>query len=582
MKRCALVGLVMMWSAGSVFSVPAETPSSLAKMPIREVTVFKDGHAFVLHSGNMPVRADGKVVMDYLPVPVLGTYWPYSEDSKASLRSVVAGKHKVRVEKTALTIREMIEANIGAQVVVKDRSNVSYEATIVGIPTRSAEELEALSPASSDPCLPQKADVVLLKTVQGIKPTEFAQIADLVFVSPPNEMGATEEFRNMLTLDLDWNGKPRAEADLGMIYLQRGIRWIPSYKIAMGDDGHAVLKLEATIVNELTDISDVTAHLVIGVPSFAFKDSVDPISLQHNVAQVVSGLNPNSRTAFGFSNAIQSQMLAPTGYMRNGMPEANGSLDLGPEITGSQKSEDLYMFTVEHISLRKGERMVLPIAEYDVAYEDVYALDIPFAPPMDVFQNLNQSQRREIMQLQTGPKVMHKIRIANKSEHPFTTAPAMIMKDGRILAQGMMTYTPVGGNVDVELTAAVDITVKKVDNETERTPNAVNWNGHQYFRVNLEGNITLTNYKTEPVTVEVTRYVLGILDEVGQDGEIEKINPFENRSFLPDERTSTWWYGYSWPWWWYHFNAIGRISWTSTLEPDQSVAHSYSWHYFWR
>ena len=42
---------------------------ALAKMPVREVTVFKDGHAFVLHNGKMPVEPSGDVLMDYLPAP---------------------------------------------------------------------------------------------------------------------------------------------------------------------------------------------------------------------------------------------------------------------------------------------------------------------------------------------------------------------------------------------------------------------------------------------------------------------------------------------------------------------------------
>ena len=46
-------------------------------MPVKEVTVFKDGHAFVLHEGAMPTDAAGNVLMDYLPSPVLGTFWPY-------------------------------------------------------------------------------------------------------------------------------------------------------------------------------------------------------------------------------------------------------------------------------------------------------------------------------------------------------------------------------------------------------------------------------------------------------------------------------------------------------------------------
>lgn len=44
--------------------------SALQKMPIKELTVFKDGHAFVLHEGAMPTDKSGNVLLDYLPTPV--------------------------------------------------------------------------------------------------------------------------------------------------------------------------------------------------------------------------------------------------------------------------------------------------------------------------------------------------------------------------------------------------------------------------------------------------------------------------------------------------------------------------------
>ena len=73
-KLClALVGLLLASPAGF-----AETPplKALARLPVKEITVFKDGHAFVLHSGRMPTDAAGQVVLDYLPSPVIGTFWP--------------------------------------------------------------------------------------------------------------------------------------------------------------------------------------------------------------------------------------------------------------------------------------------------------------------------------------------------------------------------------------------------------------------------------------------------------------------------------------------------------------------------
>jgi hypothetical protein len=56
--------------------------------------------------------------------------------------------------------------------------------------------------------------------------------------------------------------------------------------------------------------------------------------------------------------------------------------------------------------------------------------------------------------------------------------------------------------------------------------------------------------------------VLGNVDTVGQQGKKEMVNPCEDNTYLPDTSISEWWYGYSWPWWWYRFNGIGKISWT--------------------
>src|SRR6516225_9340588 len=89
-----LISIATLLIATAAFADEAAPLSALARMPVREVTVFKDGHALMLHSGKMPVEPSGDVLMDYLPVPVLGTFWPYSADKDVKLTAVVAGKRK--------------------------------------------------------------------------------------------------------------------------------------------------------------------------------------------------------------------------------------------------------------------------------------------------------------------------------------------------------------------------------------------------------------------------------------------------------------------------------------------------------
>ena len=578
--------LVLFALAASVaFAEKAEPLSALAKMPVREITVFKDGHAFVLHSGKMPVDAAGNVLMDYLPAPVIGTFWPYSAEKKAKLSAVTASPRKVSVERTALSLRELIEANVGADVFVTESATTNrYRATIVDVPVQSGEELEAISPSGSGQILPVKGSVVLLKLQDGgVKVVAIERILDVTFVGEHKEKAAQEEFRNLLTLKLDWDGKPQKEADVGLLYLQRGVRWIPSYKISIDGKGNAVVKLQATIVNELADLNDVTANLVIGVPQFAFKETVDPISLQQNVAQLAQYFQPNAQTAYGFANAIMSQQASRMTERRAPAGEGEQPVDLGPEVASSGKTEDLFMFTVKHVTLKKGQRMVVPVTEFTLRYRDVYALDVPFSPPPEVWRNYNTNpQQAEMARLFNAPKVMHKIRLMNSSEFPLTTAPSLILRDDRILAQGMMTYASPGGDSDLDVTTAVDVRVKKSDVETKRIPNAANWHGDQYGRIELAGKITLTDFAKQPMEVEVIRNVLGNVTEADNDGKIEMVNIFEDPTFGTGGPYPSWWGWFNWPYWWNHFNGVGRIRWTVKLEPGKPFELNYAWNYYWR
>jgi len=251
-------------------------------------------------------------------------------------------------------------------------------------------------------------------------------------------------------------------------------------------------------------------------------------------------------------------------------------IDLGPEVAGSGRSEDLFVYSVEHVTLKKGQRMVLPIAEFELGYRDVYTLDIPFAAPPEMRRHISSSQRREIAKLLAAAKVMHVIRLVNKSKAPLTTAPALILRDEKVLAQGMLTYTAIGAEVDLPVTAAVDVNVTKTDRETKRASDSVTWDGRRYSRVDLSGEIKLINHRDHDVELEVTRHVLGNVGKADHDGKPEMVNVFEDASY-----GRQWNWG-SWPYWWSHFNGVGRITWKLKLAAGKDVKLGYTWHYYWR
>lgn len=573
MVRQLVVAVALSLSAGAGMG-QAPQLSALSRLPVREVTVFKDGHAYVIHEGRVPVETDGEVRMDYLPTPILGTFWAYSADPNTPARTVTAGIRRVVVERTALTVQDLIAANPGAQVMLREKGGKPYSARIVGFLTRSAAEQEATDPPNSDPKLPERSNVLLVQTERGVLTVPADRIDSVAFKNPPKDKLAQEEFRNVLSLAVPGVSKG-SQANVGLMYVQRGIRWIPSYQVNIDGKGTARVRMQATLINEMLDLRDATVHLVIGVPSFAYEHTPDPMSLQNTFAQLSPYFDKSSRASQVLSNALMGQ----AGRMseRTGAA-ADGGADAMPDVVSGQKSEDYYVFTVKGVTLKKGARMVVPVADFTIPYKDVYTLVIPYSPPREAMPSAPGPAEAAYLRAMASPKVLHQLRLTNNSAYPLTTAPALILSDGRVLAQGMLTYTAKGASSDLSLTTAVDIRVKRTDTETGRIPSAMTLNNVTFGRTDSAGKITLTNYRAEDVDVEVTRYVVGHVDRAEAGGEAVNLDPYGDET--AGDEASGW--RIPWPEWWSQVNGFGRFTWKVSIQPGQSLELGYAWHHFWR
>ncbi len=552
--------------------------TKLADLPVRDVTVFKDGHAFVTHRGMAATDENGQVHIDHLPTPVVGTFWPFSGDPQVALHGVTVGQRRVVINKTALTLAELIRANVGARIIVHESPERSWAGQILGIPERTSEELSSTLPSSSGPQPTSRSLLVLLKTDEGVKVTPVSKILEVTFIDPPRTKVADDELRNVMTFHMDWQGAPvEKQADVGMTYLQRGLRWIPQYRITLQPDGQAVVELQATLINELIDLTDVRTHLVIGVPRFDFKGTIDPIALNQQLANLSQYFRENNRpNTMMFNNSAMTLTQVrslPTPHANEGEPGGN----LGPGLAEGQES-DLFIFTLEHVSLAKGERMAVSLGRWQLPYEDLFRLTIDDLPPPELRKQFDSRQQAELAKMVHAPKVKHIVRIHNQSDVPFTTAPVIFLKQGNLMAQGMMTYTSSGNRVDLEITTAVNVPVSLTDEVSERTPNSATFGGHQYDRIGLAGKISLTNYHDRPVVIEVERRLLGIAEKASSDGKIVRTNP----NLSTSGNQPFWWNWSTWPYWWFHLNTSSSVRWKVTLPAGQKLELSYQWHYFWR
>ena len=154
----------------------------------------------------------------------------------------------------------------------------------------------------------------------------------------------------------------------------------------------------------------------------------------------------------------------------------------------------------------------------------------------------------------------------------------MVFSSGRVLAQGHMKYTPRGATADLQINAAIDVGVEVAEREVGRDE-GVELRDDRYARIRLRGVVTLRNGKAEAVEVEVTRRVMGRIDEVGSGGESLQLDLLRAWANSPRPK---WWGWWSWPWWWYQYNGFGECRWTVALAPGERVQLDAEWHYYWR
>ena len=582
MRRLTLRALMGLMLPLPLLAAPPSTqPTEVSSLPITEVTSFKDGHAFVVHAGSLPLTAEGTAMLEQLPTPVLGTFWASSADEGLKLTGVVAGQRTISRPQAALTVPELLEANQGRKVMIREDDGRMYAGTVVRVLTRDTSKPptpEESARPGAGPTLKTKerSNLVQLATAEGTRFVPMDRIRELAFPDTPQTDVPGEQTKPTLTLHFDGPAARPKAVKVNMAYVQKGFRWIPNYRVVLDGKGGAHVQLQATLINELADLSNATVHLVVGVPSFAFKDTLDPMALQEGAVRLSSYLHEPSQAMNMFSNAIMSQTVRMSESPRPAQ-EANPLPEL-PADGGS--SDDLFIFTVHGITCRKGDRMVVPVAEFEMTYTDAYRLTIQPGPPKDVARAPGHQDNQQFASLIAAPKPTHVLQLLNKSSTPLTTAPALIIRDGKAAAQAIMTYTPPGSTAALDLTSAVNITVGREESEKSRTPNALHWRGINLVRVDLTGKITLTNHHGRDVELGVTRMTLGQVDSADNDGRIEAVNNAEmDRSNLPGWPS---WYGwYSWPWYWSELNPVGRIRWTIKLKPGESVTLNYGWHYFW-
>jgi len=494
-----LAGLVAATpSAGAVEGTPPALRTKLVS-----VSLFKNGLGFVAREGEIP-KGQGNWRIEALPAPAHGTFWLYSPNDEATLRDIVAFESE-RVERVqAISVAEVVEANVGQTVELRLGDKETVRAKIIAAAANRVTDTTDPDFVRSPygPYVPpvETSSLVLLQTSGKTLAVNKNDVQQLSSTDGPLKTDL-ERKKRAVSLRLSATN-PGGRGRVVVQYLAKGITWAPSCAIDITDPKKARVTTKAEVIDEIEDLENVPVSFITGFPNLKFSDVTDPIAMRGNLPAFLNNLaNPAQGQSYdGRANVVMQQAV-----MEN---DRLGREDMFPTYSTAppegETREELFFYEQRSVTLEKGERGYYPLFTAEAPYEHVYEWKIGDA--LD-----EQEQYR--YQGQAAPEkpedVWHSIRLTNTGNVPWTTSPPMTMQGGRILGQDVIHYTSVGAKTTVRITKAVDVNAEQAEYEVARTRNAANFYGSPYDLVEVRGKLKASSFKDKSITLTITKNISG-------------------------------------------------------------------------
>ncbi|MFT4667054.1 MAG: hypothetical protein ACI8YQ_004367 [Polaribacter sp.] len=468
------------------------------------ISIFKNGTAFFVKSGIVKSEDKTYRMTENIPPALFGTYWVLSPSGEVTSMSSYVDTLNTTNSVFANSLSEMMVANIGKKVTLHltGDENELLEGTMEEVakgkitnPRNPRETMEVPIP-----------NIINFKMNGKWMTLNMNQIKRIEFSENPKQEYQRKQKEAKPVLQIDFASN-KTEQALDMMYLSKGMSWTPIYLIELLDEKKARLTLRAEVVNNIEDIENTTVNFVVGVPNFSYAKQLTALTDFSKLG------NFNSHAEMNFHN-ISNANFAQQQTNNYGIHDMNSNIAVNVNGLDGSAEEDLYFYTLKNMTLKKMGRGHYPVfsAEIDIAH--IYECNLP--------QNTanKNSYKKEYLFSVNPNKVIHSIKINNNTKYPFTTGPALVVKqqgDTKPISQDKLNYTSIKGHSFVKLTEAPDVQItqaeKSISNKDKAKTITKGKHNYHYDLLKVEGQVVIKNYKAKDIDINVRRTIIGDLQE---------------------------------------------------------------------
>lgn len=510
MKKIFAFFALLLWLNTSIF---AQAAMPEFKPDVKRVAIFKNGYVFTYREGKTPML-NGWAYTTNAPTGVIGAVWGYTMTPNARVVQMLASEAEKKEAARVVNLTEVLQANQGAQVRVKTKINNNSN-ILQGT-------YEFLGGDGDNP-------TIALKTETGTLFLPFALIETIEIVGQPKLEKMVSKNENRLAIKTD-GAIDGQNIDLGIAALERGIRWIPAYRIEVKGEPakEAKIELEAMLINDLTDLNNTEVNFVVGVPNFLFQETISPLSLNKAFAGVSTYFDNGTRgeRRNAYSNAIMTQAAGSNENTSNAAFDSVTSTISSEEQTASFSADQLYLYQTKQISIKKGERASLRLFSLTVPCSEIFewTLNDDSQTSSRYMTTTSYSSEQSLATVNLTDKIWYGLKLKNTTGMPWTTAPALSFRDWKPLGQDMMTFTPIGSENILRVTPATEVLGTHTVEEKSRVREQLRYQGgtYDFDLVTIEGLIKLRNIKKQPVDIIIRRNLVGETISATDAGKINR------------------------------------------------------------
>ena len=513
MKRLAvsLLAVLCLAVTGLAALADPDTPAPV-QTRLKRVALFKNGLGFFVREGTLTPDHSAAVVGPFA-APSHGTFW-VTAPSRSGFLGAVARKATGTEEIPARDLVELLRGNVGRPVAIwlsDDPESTLAGKLIAFAPNRPQWRPEPYAIGGGQPSdlmpPPGPGNFALIETDDGIVAINPYRIARIDF---PEGNPSTAFSRSVERVELEASfSSPSAGDWLSVSYLARGLTWAPSYLIDITEPKQARLTAKALIINEAEDLAKTPVDLITGFPNLEFANIMSPIGMKQDLNSFLQSLASGVSRA-ELASVITQNVAFMGGEMRGGSSPVP---DYGDAAAG-QAAADLFFYPIEAVTLGRGETGYYPLFTESVPYSEFYEWKIPDAIGAEGRYRPQRGEEPEQPEI-----VWHSLRMTNQTTTPWTTAPAQLTKDGQIIGQDTLHYTAPKAETVVKITHAVGVKAEQAEIEVSRDRENVKFYGDYFDRVTIEGTLRLTNFKDEPISIEITKTLSGEVEQTAPKAE---------------------------------------------------------------